>query len=151
MEFLEQLEKTKRETLRYFDLPEEQLRKTYGPGKWNVRYLLHHIADSESVLYYRIRRVLSECKQVIWATDAAAWAEKLNYSKTPLNLARNVYTSSREGIFYYAQDHYALSHEIHFVHSEAGLRTLKEEFDKVVLHNRQHLASIEKALTGPEQ
>ena len=148
MELIEELERTKANTLKYFDLPEQDLQKNYGPGKWSVWYLLNHIADSETVLFYRIRRVISEPKQVIWATDAEAWADKLDYSTVPLELAKSIYMSSREGVIYYAKRHYDGSHQINFVHSEAGLRTLKDEFEKVVWHNQQHVSSIEKALQG---
>jgi len=151
MEIIEQLERTKAETLKYFDLPDEDLRKDYGPGKWSVRYILHHLADSESVLSYRIRRVISEPKQVIWFYDQDAWAKRLDYSAVPLELARSIYISSREGIIYYARLHYEKSDEITFVHSETGIRTLKDEFDKVVWHNRQHAGDIEKALSSSQR
>lgn len=151
MEIIEQLERTKAETLKYFDLTEEDLQKNYGPGKWSVRYVLHHIADSETILFYRIRRVISEPKQVIWVVDGDAWAKKLDYSSVPLKLAKSIYVSSREGIIYYARLHYENSHEIKFVHSETGLRTLKDEFDKVAWHNQQHVGYIEKALLTPPQ
>jgi DinB superfamily len=147
MEIIEQLEKIKLETLKYFDLPEQDIQKKYGPDKWSVRYVLHHLADSESVLFYRIRRVISEPKQVIWFYDQEAWAKKLDYSTVPLELAKSIYTSSREGIIYYARHHYEGSHQINFVHSTAGLSTLKDEFDKVVWHNQQHVRDIEKALS----
>ena len=78
MDFIEQLEKTKNETLKYFDLPDSTLRKTYGDGKWSTRFLLHHLADSDSVMFYRIRRILSEPKQVIWVYDQEAWSKKLD-------------------------------------------------------------------------
>ena len=146
MEILEQLEQTKTETLKYFALADEDLQKSYGPGKWSVRYVLHHLADSDSVFYYRIRRVISEPKQVIWVYDQDAWARKLDYSTVPLELARNVYASSREGIIHYARLHYENSDQIKFVHSETGIRSLKDEFDKVVWHNQQHGRDIEKAL-----
>ena len=147
MEIIEQLEEIKLETLKYFELPEQDLQKKYGPEKWSVRYVLHHLADSESVLFYRIRRVISEPKQVIWFYDQEAWAKKLDYSTVPLDLAKSIYTSSREGIIYYASRHYEGSQEINFVHSTAGLSTLKSEFDKVVWHNQQHVRDIEKALS----
>jgi len=134
--------------LKYFDLTDEDLNKNYGPGKWSVRYLLHHLADSESVLFYRIRRVISEPKQVIWVYDQEAWAKKLDYSTVPLQLAKNVYSISRDAIIYYAGRHYEGSDQIQFVHSETGVRTLKDEFDKVVGHNRQHTGDIEKAIAG---
>jgi hypothetical protein len=144
--FVAELERTRATTLQYFDLPDAGLEKTYGPGKWSVRYVLHHLADSESILYYRIRRVISEPKQVIWAFDQDAWAAKLDYSRVPLALARAIYSSSREGILYHARLHYEGSDRLSFVHSELGLRTLKDEFDKVVWHNDQHLETIVQAL-----
>ena len=146
MEILDQLERTKAETLRYFTLGDEDLKKMYGPGKWNVRYILHHLSDSETVLFYRIRRVISEPKQVIWAFDQDAWAQKLDYSTMPLGLSRSIYESSREGILYHARRHYEGSEKISWVHSETGLRTLKDEFDKVVWHNEGHLRDIQKAI-----
>ena len=148
MGIIEELERTKTMTLKHFALPDEDLQKTYAPGKWSIRYVLHHLADAESILFYRIRRVISEPKQVIWVYDQDAWAKKLDYSAVPLELAKGVYASSREGIIYYARLHYENSDKIKFVHSDEGSRTLKDEFDKVVWHNQQHVDTIEKALLG---
>ena len=111
-----------------------------------MRYLLNHLADSETVLFYRIRRVISEPNQVIWVYDQAAWARMLDYSTVPLDLARNLYSVTRDGVIHHAARHYDGSDAIKFVHSETGLRSLKDEFDKVVSHNDHHLEQIEKAL-----
>lgn len=146
MGIIEQLERTKVETLKYFDLGEKDLAKDYGPGKWSVRYILHHLADAESILFYRIRRVISEPKQVIWVYDQAAWANALDYSTVPMELGRSIYVASRAGIIHYAKRHYETSGDIAFVHSETGLRTLKDEFNKVVSHNEQHVRDVERAL-----
>ena len=145
-DFIAELERTKARTLDYFDLTDADLEKSYGPGKWTVRYLLNHLADSETVLFYRIRRVISEPNQVIWVYDQAAWARKLDYATVPLELARNLYSATRDSVVHYAARHYDGSESIKFVHSETGLRTLKDEFDKVVWHNDHHLAQIEQAL-----
>jgi hypothetical protein len=146
MEIIDRLEQAKTATLRHFALAPDALDRSYGPGKWTVRYLLHHLADAEAVLAYRIRRVISEPRQVIWAFDQDAWARALEYDTVPLELSRRVYESSRDAIIHYARRHYAGSGAIGFVHSETGLRTLQDEFDKVVSHNRQHLDQIAKAL-----
>lgn len=146
MEFIDKLERAKARTIKHFDLADKDLEKTYAPGKWSVRYLLNHLADSETVLFYRIRRVISEPNQVIWVYDQDAWAQKLDYSTVPLDLARGLYTTSRDGVIHYARQHYDGSAEISFVHSLTGLRTLKDEFDKVVSHNEHHLEQIEQAL-----
>jgi hypothetical protein len=148
MEIIKQLEATRDRTLKYFDLSDKDLDRTYGPGKWSVRFLLHHIADAETVLNDRIRRVLSEPRRVIWAFDQDAWAKGLDYSSMPLELSRKIYQAVREGIIYQAGMHYEAAGAREFVHSETGVRTLKMEFDTVASHNEQHLQQIEQALKG---
>ena len=146
MEIIERLERTKATTLKYYELNNEQLRRSYGPGKWTVRYVLHHLTDSETVLYDRIRRVISEPKQVIWAYDESAWAKALDYENVPLELSRRIYSCIRDGIIHHARLHYERSGHLEFVHSQTGVRTLQEEFDKVVTHNEHHLEQIKIAL-----
>ena len=146
MEIVTRLEAARDRTLAYFDLPGEQLDRTYGAGKWPVRFILHHLADAETVLFDRIRRVLSEPRQVLWAFDQDAWAKGLNYSRMPLDLSRRIYEAVRAGIIYQARQHYDLEGHREFVHSETGVRTLKDEFEKVASHNEHHLQQIALAL-----
>jgi hypothetical protein len=146
MSLIDQLEQTRAETLPLFDLPEEWLGRSYGPGKWTVRQILHHLADAETVLFDRIRRVISEPRPVIWAFDQEAWAKALAYETRPMPLSRDLYAATRAGIVHYARLHYEVSGDREFVHSQTGLRTLRQEFDKVASHNRTHLDQIEAAL-----
>lgn len=146
MEIVAQLEATRERTLKYFDVEDEQLNRTYGPGKWSVRFILHHLADAETVLFDRIRRILSEPRQVLWAFDQDAWASGLGYSQLPLDLSRRIYESVRAGIIYQARLHYEKDGHREFVHSQTGVRSLKDEFDRVVSHNEKHLGHIELAL-----
>ncbi len=146
MQLIRDLEATRDETLKYFDLGEEDLARTYGPGKWSVRFLLHHLADSETVFNDRIRRVLSEPRQVIWVYDQDAWAKGLDYARVPLELSRRIYESVRAAVIYFAGIHYEKDGHLEFVHSATGLRTLKDEFDKVAWHNAHHLQQIRTAL-----
>ena len=146
MQLINDLEKTRDETLNYFSLEESDLARTYGPGKWSVRFLLHHLSDSETVLYDRICRVLSEPRQVLWVYDQDAWASGLDYSRRPLDISRRVYESVRGAIIYYAGLHYEEKGHLEFVHSVTGVRTLKDELDKVADHNEHHLEQIRLAL-----
>ncbi len=146
MQLLQELERTRDETLRYFALGESDLARTYAPGKWSVRFLLHHLADSETVLFERIRRVLSEPRQVLWAFDQDAWAQGLDYSQVPLDISRRIYESVREAVIYYTGQNYESKGHLEFVHSVTGVRTLKDEFDKVAAHNEHHLGQIRSAL-----
>jgi hypothetical protein len=146
MQLIRALETTRDETLKYFSLDQPDLMRTYGPGKWSVRYILLHLSDSETVLFDRIRRVLSEPRQVLWVYDQDAWAKGLDYSQTPLDLSRRVYESVRNAIIYYAGKYYEQKGHLEFVHSVTGVRTLKDEFDKVASHNEHHLGQIRSAL-----
>jgi hypothetical protein len=149
MEIVNRLEATKRETLRYFDLTEPELERRYAAGKWPVRFILHHLADAETVLFDRIRRVISEPRQVLWAFDQDAWANGLAYPHLPLALSRRIYEAVRDGIIYQARLHYEAKGALEFVHSETGVRTLRDEFDKVAAHNAHHLTQIRTALQTP--
>jgi hypothetical protein len=146
MQLIHDLERTRDETLSYFSLDEHDLARTYAPGKWSVRFLLCHLSDSETVLFDRIRRVLSEPRQVLWVFDQDAWAKGLDYSRVPLDISRRVYESVRSAIIYYAGLYYEEKGHLEFVHSVTGIRTLKDEFDKVASHNEHHLTQIRSAL-----
>src|SRR5689334_18468550 len=131
MDIITRLETTRDRTARFFNLSDGPLDRTYGPGKWPVRFILHHLADSETVLYERIRRAISEPRPVLWAYNQDAWAKGLDYASMPLDLSRRVYETVRAGIIYRARLHYEEDGHLEFVHSETGLQTLKSEFDKV--------------------
>ena len=146
MNIITQLESARDRTLRYFDLPDADLTKTYAPGKWSIRLILHHLADAETVLNDRIRRTISEPRPALLVFDQDAWARRIDYEQMPLELSRGIYAATRAGMIYLAREHYERDGQLEFVHSETGVRTLKEEFDKVAAHNEAHLRQIEKAL-----
>ena len=147
MQIIDDLVATRDETLKFYTLGEQDLERRYAPGKWSTKFILHHLADSETVLFDRIRRILSEPRQVLWVYDQDAWAKGLDYSQRPLELSRQVYESVRNAIIYYAGLHYEKDGQLEFVHSVTGVRTLKDELDKVAAHNEHHLNQIRAALS----
>jgi hypothetical protein len=66
----------------------------------------------------------------------------------PLELSRRVYHSVRDAIIYYAGRFYEEKGHLEFVHSVTGVRTLKDELDKVASHNEHHLTQIRLALNS---
>ena len=147
MQLIKQLEETRDQTLQFFALGEPDLERTYAAGKWSVRFILLHLADSETVFFERIRRVLCEPRQVVWFYDQDAWAAGLDYSRVPLDMSSRVYESVRNAIIYYTNAFYEERGHLEFVHSMTGLRTLKDEFEKVASHNEHHLRQIQAALS----
>jgi hypothetical protein len=100
------------------------------------------------VLYDRIRRTISEPRQVLWAFDQDAWARGLDCAAMPLDFSRRIYQSARQGVIYLARLHYARNGHLEFIHSQTGLRTLKDEFDKLAWHKEHHLRQIDAALAS---
>jgi hypothetical protein len=143
-----ELERTREETLRYFALEEAALERTYAPGKWPVRFILLHLADAETVLFDRVRRVLSEPRQVLWVFDQDAWAAGLDYARVPLDVYARIYESVRAAVIYYTREYYETKGHLEFVHSDTGVRTLKDELEKFAWHNEKHLEQIRMALKG---
>jgi hypothetical protein len=147
MDLIQQLEETRDHTVRFFALGDDDLARTYATGKWSVRFILLHLADAETVLFDHIRRILSEPRQVLWVFDQDAWAQGLDYSRVPLDISCRVYESVRNAVIYYARLYYEQKGHLEFVHSVTGVRTLKDELEKVASHNQHHLDQIQTALS----
>lgn len=146
---IQELERTRDETLKCFALDGADLARTYAPGKWSIGHILHHLSDNETVSFDRIRRTLSEPRPVVWVMDQDAWARGLDYARVPLDISRRVFEAVRNAIIYYAGVHYERSGHLEFVHSVDGLHTLKHEFDFVAAHTEHHLGQIRLALGRP--
>src|SRR3989442_13295894 len=99
---IHELERTRDETLQCFSLNHADLARTYAPGRWSVGYILHHLSDSETVFFDRIRRVLSEPRPVLWVMDQDACARGLDYARVRLETSRRVYELVRNAISDYA-------------------------------------------------
>ena len=147
MDLITSLTNAQNETVKYYSLSENDLSKSYGDGKWTIKQILVHLSDSEAVLLGRIKRIISEPKQVIWAMNQDLWCENLDYKTFPLEISKAIYLASRQAVIYLAQKYYTTLGNKEFVHSETGIRTLKDEFDKVALHNLAHIDQIKLALS----
>jgi hypothetical protein len=141
-----ELEKSKQTTLQFFDLPLDNLEKRYAPSKWTIRQILHHLADAETILYERIRRVISGPQQVLWNFDQDRFCEGLNYNEFPLAINKEIFNATRRSIIYLLEQHYESQKELTFIHNTTGKRTLGETFEKVAWHNEHHLNHIRQAL-----
>jgi hypothetical protein len=83
---------------------------------------------------------------VIWGFDQDAWAGQLDYAMRDLAVDSAIYAAIRQGVIELAVAYYEKAGANQYVHNETGLRTVKEEFDKVAWHNEHHLRQIRLAL-----
>lgn len=132
-------------TLPFFDLPESRLAKRYRRGGWTAREVLCHIADTESVLLDRIRRILAEDRPLLIPFDHEAWTVSLDYGTRDLEAARALFLScrsvNRELIAAHRRDGGRTG-----IHSRDGVQSLFQQATKVVWHNQHHLEQVRLAV-----
>ena len=141
-----QLERSLQTTLQYFDLSKDNLQKSYAPGKWTIQQILHHLADSETVLHERLKRIIGGPIQVLWTFDQDLWCQELDYQQVPLDISKDLFQSLRRSVIYLLDQHYDRKKDQSFIHSKTGKRTLGEAFQKIGWHNEHHLNHIRQAL-----
>jgi hypothetical protein len=56
-------------------LSAQQVETAYREGGWTARQVIHHLADSHSNAYIRVKWTLTEQTPIIKAYDEKAWAE----------------------------------------------------------------------------
>jgi hypothetical protein len=66
-------------------------------GKWSVLEVVQHLADSDLVWAYRVRRILAEERPAITGYDQDRWAERLRYRDGRLEDALALHRAVREG------------------------------------------------------
>ena len=62
------------------------LRRAEAPGKWSAIEVIQHLADTEIVLAWRTRQILTVDQPLIQGYDQDAWARTLGYAAMPLDV-----------------------------------------------------------------
>ncbi|MBA3876487.1 MAG: hypothetical protein C0498_06055 [Anaerolinea sp.] len=58
-----------------------ELDRPQASGGWTARQVVHHLADSESMAYVRLRRLIAEDDPVIQGYDEPEWTRRLHYDR----------------------------------------------------------------------
>jgi hypothetical protein len=102
-------------------LVDGDLEKTYRPGGWTIKQVVHHVFDSHMNALLRFKLALTEENPIIKPYNEAAFANLLDYN-LPLNTTMNA-------IFGVHQ---------HWVQVIAGMKN--EDFDRTYFHPEQQKA-----------
>jgi len=78
------------------DVSEAELDFRRAPGKWTVREIVHHLADSETTSGIRLRKLIVEQQPLIQGYDQDEFAKRLQYSRRPIEPALKAFTAARE-------------------------------------------------------
>ena len=69
------------------NLDEVQLEMPYRPGGWNLKQVVHHLADSHMNAYIRLKLALTEDNPTIKPYDENAWAQMADTKNLPINIS----------------------------------------------------------------
>jgi uncharacterized damage-inducible protein DinB len=76
-------------------LSEAQLSTPEAPGRWSVRQVVQHLADSDLVGGFRFRMILAHDGPSLPGYDQDLWAERLRYQEADLATALDDFATLR--------------------------------------------------------
>jgi hypothetical protein len=113
-----------------------------APGKWNIRQIVRHLADTEIVAGMRTRQIIAEDKPLLVPFDQDAWAAQLRYEHADAfdSLAR--FRSLREDTARVLEALPGEAFERMGVHPERGTKPLLEWVTLFGTHVETHANQI---------
>lgn len=132
-------------------LTPKQVVQPERPGKWSVRHLIQHLADSELVGGYRMRAVLAQERPPLTGYDQDLWAGRLRYDEIDVREALEQFTLLRRVNLRYWRSLSARELQRVGVHNERGEESLDRMRRLYAGHDLAHLAQLRRivgAVTG---
>ena len=122
----------------------DQIRQPERPGKWSIAQILQHLADSEIVLSWRYRLILSQNRPQLTGYDQDLWADRLHYEEADPTLALQLFSELRRANLRLLMrtapaDLYRVG-----LHSERGEESIEHIRRLNAGHDLLHLRQIER-------
>ncbi|MFC5465154.1 YfiT family bacillithiol transferase [Lederbergia graminis] len=127
-------------------LNDEELSRTYRDGSWNVRQLVHHIADSQLNMYQRLKLALTDENPTVPGFDEEKWAIQPD-TKLPVESSIKMLEGINERIVALGQNLTEEQLNRVFTHQTNGEITVAAKVAKLSWHEEHHLAHIKIALS----
>src|SRR5690625_3437893 len=126
-------------------LSEEELNKTYRDGSWNVRQLVHHIADSQLNMYQRLKLALTDDNPIVPPFDQDKWAVQPD-TELPVESSIKMLEGINERIVSLGSSVTEAQLNRIFTLQENDEIHVKTKLAKLSWHEEHHLAHIKIAL-----
>lgn len=124
--------------------PAEAMDFKPGPGKWSLRDIAFHLAESEVQGYVRARTAMAEPGNPVLAYDQDKWAATLDTDSQPLEEAVELFRLLRELMARQLRALPAQAWERTVLHPQRGPMTLEKWLEVYEGHLRVHLAQMER-------
>ena len=125
----------------------DELDRRLPTGDWTAREIVHHLADSESMAYIRLRRLIAEDEPVIAGYDEPEWARRLHYDRPiepSLAVLRAVRAASHQLLTSLTPGEWARTGS----HSESGAYSVGGWLTIYAEHSHEHADQIRLARRG---
>ncbi|MDW8563473.1 YfiT family bacillithiol transferase [Staphylococcus shinii] len=128
------------------NITEEELNKTYREGSWNVRQLVHHIADSQLNMYQRLKLALTDNNPIVPPFDQEKWV-KLEDNSVSIDYSIQMLEGINARIVALGKHTDKDQLERKFTLKGSGEITVATKLAKLSWHENHHLAHIKIALS----
>jgi hypothetical protein len=125
------------------------LGKNPAPGKWSVKEILAHLAESEIVGGFRIRLILGSNGTPVAAFDQDDWARAGNYARRDPKKSIALFRAVREANLDLLKALTPEQWRQYGLHSERGEETLETIARMFAGHDLNHIRQIEAILGTP--
>jgi len=123
-------------------LTDRELSQPEAPGKWSMRQVVRHLADSDLVWGYRVRMVLAHDRPMLTGYDQDRWADRLGYSESPVDMAIEDLRVLRRSTLHLIAGAAAADLERVGIHAERGEETVAHMIRLYAGHDLLHLAQL---------
>lgn len=132
-------------------LDRKRLAKRPTPDKWSVAEILAHLADSELVIGWRLRAILSSNGTPIQAYDQDVWASTFNYRRRDPKVSLETFRVLRESNLALLKTVPKNLMENYGLHAERGKESVTHLTNLVAGHDLNHLLQMEKIVKAPRK
>jgi hypothetical protein len=122
-------------------------RRPPGEGEWTPREIVHHLADSESMAYIRLRRLVAEDDPLIQGYDEPEWARRLHYDR-PIEPSLAVLAAVRSASAQLLEALTDAEWQRTGSHSESGTYSVERWLEIYAGHPQDHAEQIRRARTA---
>lgn len=123
-----------------------RLRQPEAPGKWSIRHVLAHLADSELVGGWRYRMILAHDRPPIQGYDQDAWANSLWYDAAEPQLSLDAFSALRRWNLRIVRTAAPDQLKRVGVHAERGAESIEHLVKLYAGHDLLHRRQIERIL-----